>query len=156
MAYSTLHRKTPLKAKTSLKARTSLKACTRLSSNKSLSGSHINRTNKQRTVKRKTYTYKPKYKYESIFGDFDTCYITGAKKPYAAIHVHHVFGSANKTNSEKYHFLIALRADWHDLADYGIHQNRELDLKIKRMCQDYWLKYYGTKEEFIAVFGRWW
>ncbi len=156
MKQTPLKRKTPLKAKTALKTRTTLKVNTRLSSNKNLRGSCIVRTNKQRTVKSKTYTYKPKYKYESIFGDLDTCCITGAKKPYAAIHVHHVFGAANKANSEKYHFLIALRADWHDLADYGIHQNRKLDLKIKRMCQDYWLNHYGTKEEFIAVFGRWW
>ena len=26
----------------------------------------------------------------------------------------------------------------------------------RRKCQDYWLKHYGTREEFINVFGKWW
>ena len=74
----------------------------------------------------------------------------------ADIHVHHVFGAANKAKSEKYGFIIPLRADWHDLADYGIHFDRDFDLRIKRECQDYWLANYGTREEFINVFGKWW
>ncbi len=93
----------------------------------------------------------------SVNDDLTKCFITGyTKASGAAIHVHHIFGGSNKTNSEKYHFLIPLRADWHDMASYGIHFNRELELKIKRMCQDYWLIHYGTKEEFIAIFGKWW
>lgn len=158
---STLKRKTPLKAKTSLKTKTALKSKTGIKSNSKLS---VNKgfCNKTATEglssKKKIYVYKPKYKYESIFTtDLTKCYITGSTKASGAeIHIHHVFGASNKTNSEKYHFLMPLRADWHDLADYGIHFNRELDLKVKRACQEYWLKHYGTKDEFIAIFGKWW
>lgn len=139
--YSTLKRKTPLKAKTKLTAKTILK------SNKNCN-----------SYKKKSTGYKPKYKYFSIFtDDMGKCVITGEKKSSGAdIHVHHIFGAANKTNSEKYGFLIPLRSDWHNMSDYGIHFNRDLELKTKRLCQDYWLDHYGTKEEFIEIFGKWW
>lgn len=102
-------------------------------------------------------TKKPSVKYESIFTkDLNTCHITGSKKPEADIHIHHIFNGANKKYSEQYHFLVPLRADWHDMASYGIHFNKELDLKYRRACQEYWLKNYGTQEEFIKIFGRWW
>ncbi len=160
MAYSTLQQKTPLRAKTRLKTKTGLKSNSTLKSNRSLRDSYTSKVKagvKKAPAKKPTY-YKPKYEYKSIFtDDLTRCFITGdTKESGYAIHIHHVFGAANKTNSEKYHFLIPLRADWHDLASYGIHQNRELELKIKRMCQDYWLEHYGTKEEFIKVFGKWW
>lgn len=102
--------------------------------------------------KRKPQT--PKNKQWSIFtSDLNTCHITGSTD---RIHVHHIFGAANKSNSEKYGFLVPLRKDWHNMADYGIHFNKELNYKYKRACQEYWLAHYGTKEEFIEVFGKWW
>ena len=96
----------------------------------------------------------PKNKLFSILApDFHKCYICGDVNN---IHIHHIFGAANKANSEKYGFLVPLRADWHNMSDYGVHFNKELDLKLKRKCQDYWLEHIGTKEDFIATFGKWW
>lgn len=151
---STLKQKTPLRAKTRLKSKSCLKA------KKSLRDSYNEKVLAgvaKKPVKKQS-AYKPKYKYESIFtDDLTKCVITGSTKASGAdIHIHHVFGGANKANSEKYHFLIPLRADWHDMADYGIHFDREFDLKIKRLCQEYWLANYGTKEQFIKIFGKWW
>ena len=160
--YSSLKRKTPLKAKTPLRAKTSLKAYGSLKPSGTLrSGSELKvGTSKKTTVsspKRKTAVYVPSYPYESIFTkDLNRCLITGSAKPEHDIHVHHIFGAANKANSEKYHFLMPLRADWHDMADYGIHFNEALDLRYKRKCQEYWLQHYGTKEEFIEIFNQWW
>lgn len=148
-----LKQKTPLRAKTSLKAKTGLKT------NQSLRDSYAAKVKAGiKKPKRNTKAYVPKFKYFSIFtSDLTTCYITKNTKAFGAdIHVHHVFGAANKANSEKYGFIIPLRADWHDMADYGIHFDREFDLRIKRECQEYWLANYGTKEEFIKVFGKWW
>ncbi len=105
----------------------------------------------------KQKAYKPTFSYASIFTkDLDRCYITGFDKSMADIHIHHIFDAANKANSEKYHFIVPLRADYHNMSDHGIHFDREMDLRFKKKCQDYWLKHYGTKEEFIAVFGKWW
>ncbi len=104
--------------------------------------------------------YKPKVKVKKLklmtsilTADMTRCYITGDVRN---IHIHHIFGAANKTNSEKYGFLVPLRDDWHNMSDYGVHFNKELDLKLKTACEEYWLQNYGTREEFIAVFGRWW
>ena len=158
---STLKRKTPLKAKTGLKAKTPLKSYSTLKAKSTLKTRSVLQAKTplkvKTTGKKPQAPYKPKYKYESIFtSDLSTCHITHTSKPYADVHVHHIFDGPNKANSEKYHFLVPLRADWHDMADYGIHFNRELDLKYKRMCQEYWLEHYGTREEFIKTFGQWW
>lgn len=142
--YSTLTRKTPLKAKTCLRAKAPLKARTPLRQSKP--GTQQKKSARARSVN--------KSKAFSIFtDDLYRCHITGSS---TGVHIHHIFGASNKTNSERYGFLVPLRFDWHDMADYGIHFNRELDLKYKRACQEYWLTHYGTKEEFIKVFGMWW
>lgn len=154
MTYCKLKRKTPLKAKTPLRAKTGLRSYAPLRAKTSLKVSGIS---KNKSPSKKVSVYKPKYPYWSIFtNDLSTCIITGHKKPYFDVHVHHIFGAYNKANSEKYGFMIPLTADWHDMKDYGIHFNRELDLKYKRKCQEYWLKHYGTKDEFIRIFTMWW
>ena len=115
--------------------------------------------NKVKNNEKKAYVPpKPKTnnkkKLKSVFtNDLYTCIISGTKNN---IHVHHIFEAANKANSEKYGFLIPLSAHWHDMSNEAIHFNRELDLKWKRKCQDYWLENYGTKEEFIKIFRKWW
>lgn len=148
-----LKQKTPLKAKTGLKTYSTLKA------KQSLRDSYAAKIKSGEKRVKKTYqkAYRPKFKIFSIFtDDLDTCIITGVSKDYADIHVHHIFGAANKVNSECYGFIIPLRADWHDLACYSIHQDRNLELYWRRKCQQYWLEYYGTMQEFIEIFGRWW
>ena len=167
MNKSTLTRKTPLVAKTRLTARTSLKAHSTLKAKKSLRKCTIEKHKAGSTKKRTQKPYKPKYRYESIFTDnLKKCFITGCgegwymdenlNSAYYTIHIHHVFGASNKTNSEKYHFLVPLRDDWHNMSSYGVHNNRELDLKLKRLCQTYFLLCYGSRDDFIKIFGQWW
>ena len=82
------------------------------------------------------------------------CVISGEKENVVP---HHIFEGANKANSEKYGFIIPLTMQWHTLRDDSIHHNRELDLKYKRMCQEYYVSILNkTKEEFISEFGKWW
>lgn len=153
MMSTTLKTKTPLKAKTSLQTKTPLRA------KQSLRDSYAAKVKAGlKTPKTKQKAYRPKFKYFSIFtDDLDTCYITGDTKARGAdIHIHHIFGAARKAASEKYGFTVPLRADWHDLASYSVHQDRALDLEFKRACEEYWLNHYGTQEEFIQVFGKWW
>lgn len=150
---------TTLKTKTPLKAKTGLKTYKPLKAKQSLRDSYAAKVKAGVKKPEKSYQkgYKPKYKYHSVFtDDLNTCIITGVSKDYADIHLHHIYGAANKANSELYGFIIPLRADWHDLAVYSIHQDRNLELYWRRKCQDYWLEHYGTQEEFINVFGRWW
>lgn len=103
---------------------------------------------KQKTAKKLN---KP---YESIFStDLSVCYITGQK---GAV-VHHIFGAARKTLSEKYGFLLPLRPDWHEGTNYAIHSDKKLDIKFKKYCQEYYINVLGkTREEWIAEFSKWW
>lgn len=151
--YSTLKRKTPLKATTGLKSNSTLK------SRRSLRDSYAEKVKLGlKQPKSKAKVYKPKFKYSSVFtDDLDSCIISGAKKSeYLSIEIHHIFGAANKANSEEFGFIIPLRPDWHTLETYSIHQDRNLELYWRRKCQKYWLEHYGTQEEFINVFGKWW
>lgn len=162
MYNSTLTRKTPLKAKTALKSYSTLRA------NKSLRQCTLDKYKQSvesgvKTPKKGVQKpYKPRYEYASIFtSDLKKCFITGCSDGYVGnvyhkIHIHHIFGASNKANSEKYHFIIPLRDDYHVITSYSVHQNKDFDLTLKRFCQEYWLFCYGTKEEFINVFGQWW
>ena len=143
---STLQRKTPLKVKTPLKAKTSLR---------------VSYAEKIKNSKKMVYKYKPKSvnrkKYFSIFTkDFTRCVITGSTIDTAEIHIHHIFSGSRTALSEKYGFLIPLRSDWHSGKNYSIHNDRGLELKYKIKCEEYYLEHYGTKEQFIKEFDKWW
>lgn len=140
MKRSPLVQKTPLKAKTKLTAKTPLKSKTTLRSTTRLRC-------KQKTARKLDTPYK------TIFGSMDTCYITGSKN---SVVPHHIFGGPNKAKSEEYGFILPLRKDWHTMQPYSIHEDRNLDLKYKRLCQEYWLNTIcRTKEEFISEFKIW-
>lgn len=92
---------------------------------------------KIKTGEKSRYVYKKrqgvrKDKAFSIFTkDLYRCVISGSC---SNIHIHHIFGAANKRNSEKYGFIIPLTAEWHNMSDNGIHFNKTLDLHYKRLC----------------------
>ena len=88
---------------------------------------------------------------DSIMQDIRECYITGDTH---ALHKHHIyFGNPNRRISEAWGFWVWLRWDWHNGAEYGVHFNRDLDLKLKRECQE---KYEEThsREEFRKLIGK--
>lgn len=90
---------------------------------------------------------------KSIIQDTKECYITGT--PYN-LHEHHIiYGNGLRKLSEKYGLKVWLRADWHNMADYGVHFNKALDLELKQMAQRKAMEHYGwTVEQFIEIFGR--
>lgn len=90
---------------------------------------------------------------KSIIQNSKQCYITGATD---SIHEHHIFfGSGKRKLSEKYGLKIWLRADWHNMSDYGVHFDKELDLQIKQMAQRKAMQHYEwTVEDFIGIFGK--
>lgn len=142
MKQTPLKRKTPLKAKKPLQAKTTLKSYTELTRKSALKS-------KQKTAR------KLKEPYHSIFtDDLNKCYITGDTQN---VSVHHIFGASRKALSEKYGFLVPLREDWHTLADYSVHKDRNLSLKFRVKCEEYYINVLQkTKEEWIAEFSVWW
>lgn len=85
-----------------------------------------------------------------IDNNFDRCYLCGSTYN---IYEHHVFyGIANRKLSEKYGLTIPLCGDCHTGAN-GVHQNRELDLHIKKIGQLNFEEKYSY-ELFMKVFGK--
>ena len=79
------------------------------------------------------------------------CYITGST---VNLHRHHVFGgNPNRRLSEKHGCWVWLRADWHNMSNYGVHFDKELDLQIKRETQARFEATWGH-EKFMEVFGK--
>lgn len=62
--------------------------------------------------------------------------------------VHHVFPGANRRICEKYGFLVALRPAEHDRV------HRTNDAVYKERCQRYFEEHYGSRKEFIQIFGK--
>jgi hypothetical protein len=87
---------------------------------------------------------------KSIIQDEKRCYICGQAH---WIEDHHIFfGTANRKLSEKYGLKVYLCQE-HHRGNTGVHNNRELDLKLKRIAQTAFEKNH-SREEFISVFGR--
>ena len=86
----------------------------------------------------------------SIMQDEKVCFISGRTEGLAC---HHLFGAGNRTISDENGFWVWLSPEWHNMSDKGVHFNRELDLKLKRLCQ---AKYEesGSRESWLALIGR--
>ena len=81
--------------------------------------------------------------------DTDYCFVCGRY----GTEIHHIlFGTANRKLSDKYGLVIGLCCE-HHRGRTGVHQNRELDLTMKRVAQREFIKTYQN-EDFLAVFGR--
>lgn len=91
-------------------------------------------------------------RFSLLTDDMKKCYITGSRQD---IHIHEVFFGANRKNSIKWGCCIPLRSDWHNMSSYGVHFNRELDLKLKREMQKAFEEKYGH-EKFMEVFHKSW
>lgn len=89
---------------------------------------------------------------KSIMQDRRECYLTSFTERLAK---HHVYGGGRRQLSEKLGCWVYLRADWHNMADYGVHgkNGHELDLRLKRECQQRFEELYGH-EKFMEVFKK--
>jgi len=97
----------------------------------------------------------------SIFGDTDACMLTGRNR----VERHHVFGGRMglKAKSEKYGFIAPLYPLAHpngvQANDAWCRENlgmslSEIDWMLKQRCQEHYEREIGTREEFMAEFGR--
>ena len=80
------------------------------------------------------------------------CYFTGNTQ----VHIHHIYYGPYRKASEKYGFVIPLAYYLHEFTPESVHgnPNKGLDLKLKQMAQRYFEEHYGTREEFVEVFGK--
>lgn len=87
---------------------------------------------------------------DSILQDRRECYITGATE---GLHKHHVYAGSRRKVAEQWGCWVWLRWDWHNGAPYGVHQNPDLDRRLKQECQERFEELYGH-EKFMEVFGK--
>ena len=88
---------------------------------------------------------------DSILQDKRECYITGDTE---GLHRHHCyFGNPLRHISDMNGFWVWLRWDWHNGAEYGVHFNRDLDLRLKRECQEKYEEQH-SREEFRSIIGK--
>ena len=91
---------------------------------------------------------------KSILQDEKKCFITGSTN---GLHRHHIFGSFNRDNSERYGLWVWLRWDYHiaDSPHRTPHNDSEVDLMLKRQAQREFEKTH-SRDEFMNIFGRNW
>ena len=87
---------------------------------------------------------------KSIIQDEKKCFISGQT---FWLEEHHIFfGRANRKLSEQYGLKVWLTRD-HHRGIKGVHNNRELDLTLKRLAQTVFEETH-TREEFRNIFGK--
>ena len=81
------------------------------------------------------------------------CYTCGKRCP---TQEHHIFyGTANRRLSEQYGMKVHLCLEHHLDNQSGVHgRNRELDRKLKEDAQIVFERKYGSRVDFINIFGR--
>ena len=90
---------------------------------------------------------------KSIIQDEKVCYLTGRGDNLEEHHVY--YGTGNRKLSEKYGLKIYLTAEMHRNGKEAVHNNRELDMKIKAEVQEKAMEHYGWDiEDFRYIFGK--
>lgn len=88
---------------------------------------------------------------KSIMQTERECYITHST---LNLHKHHIFyGTALRKQSEKWGCWVYLTGEYHNLSDKGVHFDHDLDLRLKRECQQRFEALHGHAM-FMMVFGR--
>jgi hypothetical protein len=92
-------------------------------------------------------------RYSIITNDLEHCIECG--RP--IIELHEVFfGGRNRNKSIEDGLVIPLCKQFHHRGNLvGIHKDKELNLKYKKIAEQKWLEYYNkTIDDFISRYGR--
>ena len=84
------------------------------------------------------------------------CYLCGGYANIDPLDKHHIFGGANRKNSEKYGLTVYLHHNsCHIFGKDSVHQNAFISNELKAVAQERAMKHYGwTVEDFRAIFGK--
>ena len=89
---------------------------------------------------------------KSVIQKDKECYVC---KTTLGLHTHHIFfGRANRKHSDRLGMTVFLCSKHHNMSDAGVHFNKELDLHLKRLAQEYYESNIGCRANFIDTFGR--
>lgn len=80
------------------------------------------------------------------------CFICGSHRD---LEWHHVYGGAMRDKSEKYGLKVRLCHYCHNEPPNGVHQNKEIRLKLQAFAQRKAMEHYGwSKEDFRKEFYK--
>lgn len=87
----------------------------------------------------------------SLLSDEKECWLCGNPN----VHKHHVFGGVGRRPiSEREGCWVYLCPQHHNMSNAGIHFDKQLDLRVKELCQRRWMDKNGkTPEDFRQLFG---
>ena len=89
-------------------------------------------------------------KRESILvDDLQYCLVCGRPHP----HLHEVFFGRNRQRSICDKMVLPLCYEHHE-GDSGPHMDRTTDLFYKKLAQEKWEATYGSRSEFIKLYGK--
>lgn len=80
--------------------------------------------------------------------DMDHCYLCGAIKNA----IHEIYFGKNRINSMKYGCCVPLCLNHHTGRD-GVHNNHEVDIKLKQECQQKFIEVYPDTD-FLSIFHK--
>lgn len=90
-------------------------------------------------------------RYSIIADDMHRCYICGR---IGGLHKHEVyFGRGRRELSKKYGLIVPLCGVCHEFGENAVHKNRELDMKLKSIGQEAFIRHY-PELDFVSIFGR--
>lgn len=88
---------------------------------------------------------------KSIIQSEKECFICANIKNLESHHIFH--GTANRKLSEKYGLKVWLCND-HHTGSGGVHRSKEFDNHLKRIGQKAFERKYGSREDFMRIFGK--
>ena len=94
---------------------------------------------------------------KSILQDnINQCYICGRNGYSDRLEMHHIFGAANRNNSDKYGLIVYLCGDrCHRNGKQSAHKNVEISNALKARAQKAAIEHYGWNEDrFREIFGK--
>lgn len=94
-------------------------------------------------------------RYSILQNSMTNCFVCGTTKN---IHIHEVFyGTAHRQISIKEGLCVALCGKHHNLSKNGVHQDHELDLRLKQLFQTEWLSQHNNDLDlWFKIFRRSW
>lgn len=88
----------------------------------------------------------------SILQDKKQCYVCGTEYN---IHIHEIYFGKNRKISIEDGCCVYLCGRHHNQSNEGVHFNHELDIKLKRVCENKWMDHYNkTEDDFRKRFGK--
>lgn len=88
--------------------------------------------------------------------DKNHCFLCGMNSNLEPLDEHHVYSGSNRKLSEKYGLKIYLHhGKCHIFGKYSVHQNAEVNRKVKSIVQRKAMEYYHwSEDDFRNIFGK--